>query len=261
MKIGAMNRPGKDLFDEISWIGRQGFDFVDLTFGPPAADLDKLDGDSVRNVLEEHELAVVAQAPPHLPLSSPHGTLRHDALGELRRCVQMAHRIGSTTLTAEFTYPDKSFHIDDVVAWYAEVLGPLCKEAAEVGVSVLLANTLNGGSHQLNYILSIMERVPTLRLQLSSSHANLEPGLDHFDEYLKRFGRRLMHIHLSDNEGTGNQHLPLGCAPRSAVNWPQRIRQIKQSGYDGTITLEVFSPERDYLLLSRNLLQKWWNAA
>jgi len=32
----------------------------------------------------------------------------------------------------------------------------------------------------------------------------------------------------------------------------------KGSGYNGTIALEVFAPEREYLLLSRDLVRKWW---
>ena len=30
------------------------------------------------------------------------------------------------------------------------------------------------------------------------------------------------------------------------------------TGYGGTTTLEVFSPHKEYLLLSRDLLREWW---
>jgi sugar phosphate isomerase/epimerase len=36
------------------------------------------------------------------------------------------------------------------------------------------------------------------------------------------------------------------------------IPMLKQSGYDGTITLEVFSPDRRYLLFSREKLKELW---
>jgi sugar phosphate isomerase/epimerase len=35
----------------------------------------------------------------------------------------------------------------------------------------------------------------------------------------------------------------------------KHIKKLKATGYDGTITLEVFASERDYLLLSRELLK------
>jgi hypothetical protein len=36
---------------------------------------------------------------------------------------------------------------------------------------------------------------------------------------------------------------------------------LKASGYDGSISLEVFARERAYLLTSRDLLRGWWEAA
>jgi sugar phosphate isomerase/epimerase len=68
-------------------------------------------------------------------------------------------------------------------------------------------------------------------------------------------------VHLSDNDGTADQHLPLGSVPRSRIDWQEHISKLKAIGYDGTITLEVFSPQREYLLLSRDLLVKWWHDA
>jgi sugar phosphate isomerase/epimerase len=55
--------------------------------------------------------------------------------------------------------------------------------------------------------------------------------------------------------------LPLGAASRSTTDWPQHVNKLKRTGYDGTITLEVFSPQKEYLLLSRDLLRRWWAEA
>jgi hypothetical protein len=44
-------------------------------------------------------------------------------------------------------------------------------------------------------------------------------------------------------------------APRSTTDWPQHIQRLRAIGYDGTITLEVFAPQKEYLLLSRDLLR------
>ena len=82
----------------------------------------------------------------------------------------------------------------------------------------------------------------------------------HFDEYLDRLGDKLMHVHLSDNDGTADQHLPLGAVVRNPTDWPAHIKKLKASGYDGTITLEVFSEEKKHLLSSRELLRGWWES-
>ncbi len=261
MKIGLMNRPWKDLLDEIAWIGRQEFDFVDLTLGPPAADPEEIDTNVLRTALAEHELGVVAQTPAFIPVGSPLAPSRRSALEELRQCLRVAQQIGAPTLSVHFAFPDGSFCVHDVVAWHIETLTPLSEEAADTGVTILLENASHGGHHQLNYILTVLDKVPRLGFHLSSGHAKLELDYDRFDEYLKRLGDRLLHVQLSDNDGKADQHLPLGCSPSSAIDWPHRIRQIKNSGYDGTITLKVFPPEHEYLQLSRKLLRKWWDQA
>jgi hypothetical protein len=57
-----------------------------------------------------------------------------------------------------------------------------------------------------------------------------------------------------------DQHLPLRAAPRRTTNWPGHMTKLQATGDDGTITLEVFSPQREDLLLSRDLLRGWWDA-
>jgi sugar phosphate isomerase/epimerase len=96
---------------------------------------------------------------------------------------------------------------------------------------------------------------------LDSGHSKLERDYDRWDEYLDRLGGRLLHVHLSDNDGTADQHLPLGAVPRSTTDWPEHVRKLKASDYNGTITLEVFAPEPQYLLSSRDLLRRWWDEA
>ena len=115
-----------------------------------------------------------------------------------------------------------------------------------------------GGNNQLETICNLLDEVPLLAFHLDSGHAKLERGYDRWDEYIDRLGEKLRHVHLSDNDGTADQHLPLGAVPRSRTNWGEHIRKLKASGYDATITLEVFSPEKEHLLVSRDLLRSWW---
>lgn len=87
MKIGAMNHPGRDPLAEIEWIGEQGFDFVDLTLEPPAADPAEVDSEKVRRLLAAHGLDVIAHTAYFLPISSPFEGVRQASLNELRRAL------------------------------------------------------------------------------------------------------------------------------------------------------------------------------
>jgi sugar phosphate isomerase/epimerase len=71
MQIGAMNHPARDPVAEIDWIGDHGFDFVDLTLEPPAADPDQIDVAAIRAALDRNNLGVVGHTAYYLPLASP----------------------------------------------------------------------------------------------------------------------------------------------------------------------------------------------
>jgi sugar phosphate isomerase/epimerase len=258
MQIGAMNHPARPPLDEIEWIGTNGFDFVDLTLEPPAADPSQIDAGAIRAALDRLGLGVVAHTAWFLPFGTPFASIREACLGEFRRALKVAHEVGATVMNAHYCKPPFFFSKQQVVDWHVEVLARLCDEAAELGVTIVLEHIPHGGGNQLENIEAIMQRVPMLRFHLDSGHAKLERGHDRWNEYLERLEGKLLHVHLSENDGTADQHLPLASAPRSSTNWPKLITSLKATGYDGTITLEVFSPEKAYLLLSRDLLRKWW---
>lgn len=224
MRIGVMNHPARNPLEEIEWIGGNGFDFVDFTLEPPAADPDQIDAAAIRAALDRHRLGVVAHTAYYIPLASPFDSIRAASLSEFRRALRSAHEIGATVMNVHYGRGPGFFSKDDVIDWHAEVLSQLCEEAKAVGVTIVLEHIPFGGSEQLETIVQIMERVRLLRFHLDSGHAKLERGYDR-------------------------------C---STTEWPQHVKTLKATGYDGTITLEVFSPHREYVLLSRDLFRRWW---
>ena len=261
MYIGAMNHPGRDPVTEIAWIGQHGFDFVDLTLEPPAAVPDLIDVNAIKAALADHGLGVVAHTAYYLPIGSPFASVREASLTEFRSCLRVAHEIGATLMNVHYRKQPKFFSADDTAKWHAETLAQLCAEAADAGVTIVLEHQPHGGANQLEIFMDIMAQVPRLRFHLDSGHTKLERDKDRFAEYLSNLGDKLLHVHLSDNDGTSDQHLPIGAVTFSDTDWPKHVRKLKATGYDGTITLEVFAPIKDYLLLSRDLLRKWWDEA
>jgi sugar phosphate isomerase/epimerase len=98
--------------------------------------------------------------------------------------------------------------------------------------------------------------LPGLGLHLDIGHANLMTAESTVGELLAAYGDRLRHVHLHDNKGgMADLHLPLGTG---TVDLRQAVRQLQAYGYDGTITLEVFTPDTHHLTYSRDLLQRVW---
>jgi sugar phosphate isomerase/epimerase len=245
---------------EIEWFGQHGFDFVDLSLEPPAADPSDVDVKGVRAALDRHRLDVVAHSAYFIPISSPFPSLRRAALQEFQRALKVAGQVGARAMTVHYFGIPPLFPPERYVEWHVEGLRPLCSQAGDMGITILLENA-PGLPGQIDHIARILKAIPTLGFHLDSGHTHVEGGVGLFDAYVERFSSRLMHVHLSENDGSRDQHLPLNSVPRSQINWPARIKRLKAGGYDGTISLEVFGPERAYLLQSRDLLRQWWAAA
>jgi sugar phosphate isomerase/epimerase len=76
---------------------------------------------------------------------------------------------------------------------------------------------------------------------------------------IRHFSRRLKHVHLHDNRGGhADLHLALGMGD---MDMPAQVRVLRTSGYDETITLEVFARDRHFLAYSRDRLRQLWSAA
>ncbi len=86
-------------------------------------------------------------------------------------------------------------------------------------------------------------------------HAFLNGGDVSIENMAKKFSDKLLHVHASDNNGKDDLHLPIGAGK---INWEKAVKALKAAGYDGTITLEVFSQDTEYLQISKRKFEEIW---
>jgi sugar phosphate isomerase/epimerase len=92
-------------------------------------------------------------------------------------------------------------------------------------------------------------------LTFDIGHGNIHTARSMTREYLFALADRLCHVHLSDNDGTSDGHLPFGAPRQGSIDLKHELRMLRQFRFDGTLTLEVFGEER-WLLASRERLQE-----
>jgi sugar phosphate isomerase/epimerase len=256
MLIGGMNHPQKEIAEEIAWMVELGLGFIDLTLEPPAAASWRVDADDIRARIEANGLQVVGHTAYYLPFASPIEEVRRGALQEFHRCIDQFAKIGAryVNLHPDRHAPmhDRSFYIEKNI----ESLRELIEHAGSVGVEIMIEN-LPGDYNSAPQLGELLDPLPEIGLHLDIGHANLIVPHNTTGEILAAYGSRLRHVHLHDNKGGhADLHLPLGTG---TVDVPQAIRELKRCGYDGTITLEVFSPDRRHFEFSRDLLRKLWD--
>ncbi len=255
MLIGAMNHPARDPLQQIEWIASLGFGFVDLTLEPPMAASWLVDPARLRRALEQHGLAVVGHTAFYLPLASGIEEIRRAAVAELRRCVDVFAAVGARYMNL---HPDRHAPMHDrrfFIDRNLETLHEILPYAQACGVGLMLEN-LPGDFNSAAQLGELLDPLPEIGLHLDIGHANLLVVQSTMEELLAAYGHRLRHVHLHDNKGGGaDLHLPLGTG---SVDLPHAVRLLQRYGYDGTITLEVFTPDTHHLTYSRDLLQRVW---
>lgn len=128
--------------------------------------------------------------------------------------------------------------------------------AREVGVGLMVEN-LPGDFNTVAQMGELLDPLHELGLHLDIGHCNLRVPYNTTEPILEAYGSRLKHVHLHDNKGgSADLHLPLGSGN---VDVPRAIAALKRVGFDGTITLEVFTPDRHHLAYSRDVLRRLWD--
>lgn len=255
MKIGMMNDPAMDPVQEILWAGAHGFDFIDLTVEGPAADAASLNVAALRDALQSTGLGIVGHTAWYLPFGSPVPQLRKGAIEAVRATFEPLAALDCNQVTVHVDRGMNAFAYDDTVRWNAESFAQLADAAAPYGITMAIENVPNN-LNNAKAIRVMLAAHPALRFHLDIAHANVKG--DRTEEFLKAHIDKLVHVHVSDNKRTQDDHLPLGVG---TINWPKHIGYLKGSGYDGTITLEVFSDDRSFIIASADRLRTLWAEA
>lgn len=250
LKVGFMNDPTVPLARELDWISAHGFDFVDLTLEPPGAY--EVNLREVRRKLKDGGLEAVGHTNPFLPAIHPLESIRKTCLKELERCVRVFRKLDITLMNVHPYDYGFSMTLEEKVKANVELLSRVQDMCAEFNVTPMLENGKPLDDPEV--FQSVLDEVPGFMVHLDLGHANLA-SKNMAEAFFKRFKHKVVHIHVSDNKGDRDEHLPLGCGN---INWGEMVRLMKSHGYDGTITLEIFSKEREYVLTSRRILERLW---
>jgi sugar phosphate isomerase/epimerase len=256
MLIGAMNHPGRDVLSEIEWMGEMGLDFIDLTIEPPRASVDMLDVRAIRRALDDSGMQIIGHTAYYLPLCSPFEAIRRACVEELKRCVAAFAELGAPWMNL---HPDRIAPMHDrkfIIEKNLQSLRELFVEARRFGVGLMIEN-LPGTFNSVMQLSELLDPLPELGLHLDIGHANLLTDRNTTSDLLTAYGSRLRHVHLHDNKGGSEDlHLPLGAGTIEVAHY---IHMLQAIGYDGTITLEVFSPDKHHLAYSRDVLRRIWD--
>ena len=257
MLYGAMNFPVMPVLEQIEDIARLGFDYLELAMDPPMAHHSLLAADraAIVGALTSRGLGLVCHLPTFVLTADLTAGLRLASVQEMRRSLEVARELGAKKAVLHPSgVGGMGAFVPDVVKGHAfDFLAEMTTAAEELQITLCLENMFprNRIGVTPEDLEEIFTAFPSLRFTLDTGHANIDSDENiRLYQLVERFGRRLGHLHFSDNHGKRDDHLAIG---RGTVNFPELVRRLKIIGYDDTITLEVF--EKDRLLLARSRRQ------
>lgn len=249
MKIGFPNNPWKDVISEMEWIAKNSFDFADVFLEYPLMP-GNINSLKIRKILDHHGLGAVGHLAWYLPIGHPERAIRETAVIEAESYFPVFEKIGIKKVTVHANWA-REIPIGDCIHFQSNTLRNLVRAGKPYGISIMYEH-IDGPNDSIENVRKILDSVPGLLFHLDIGHANLFGRNP--EDFIKAFSKKLAHVHLHDNNGKYDQHLPIG---KGIIKWASIIKTLKES-YDETITLEIFSGSKESILISRKRLIDIW---
>lgn len=229
-----------------------GFDAIDIWGGRPHAYRDDLREHHIRSIRAlvddlglEFASFIPAQFQYPTSLCSPIKNIRQDSIDYIKSSIETAARLGASvvSLSPGHTLSDQSQ--DEGWELLADSLTQLCDFSGNYDVLLALEPSDVFETDLINTTLQALDMIDqigcdNLGVVFDTGHA-LIAGED-TPTALENLGDRLFHLHLSDNDGTRDQHLIPG---KGIFNFEELIRTLKNKQFEGFLTAE---PGWDYTL-------------
>ncbi|MEI7809821.1 MAG: sugar phosphate isomerase/epimerase family protein [Verrucomicrobiota bacterium] len=282
MKIGcfALVEPFRSMERQFQAIKEMGISCADLTDNHQGGMLGVEYGFAASVSLDSHPAKIremAQQAGIELTAFCAHANLLDppspDIYGtnEIIKAIRLAALLGIKDVITTEGDPKTEFgeHLvrsEQIFAMVEKLRTPV-RWAAEVGVKLLLephgrvTDTIDG----MAAVLEKLGHPETVGICLDTGNSWLG-GAEPLD-YVKTFGKRIGHVHWKDMPkemaaqrgkqfGCGMAVIPLG---DGVVGIPAIVKALKQSGFDGATTLEIFGV--DNVKTSAQRLNDWWQKA
>ncbi len=265
MRYGAMNFPVKPVPAEIQRISDLGFDYVELALDPPCAHWEVIQGmeKELADSLARNRLDLVCHLPTFVYTADLCPALRQASLDEMSRSLETAARLGAqkAILHPSMISGLGPFVMETAKALALESLSLISEKAASLGIPLCLENMFPRylSCFEPKHFKEIFKAFPSLNMCLDTGHANIDdPDQKRLSRFIRKFSDRISHIHISDNHGKKDNHLGVG---QGVIDFKKWVREIMDTGFDGTMTFEVFSEDPADLVQSRDRIASWVRSA
>jgi sugar phosphate isomerase/epimerase len=265
MRYGAMNFPVKPVLAELAEIAAIGFDYLELAMDPPCAHYSDIEKDrrAIRAFLNQNDMALICHLPTFVYTADLTESIRRASLDEMLHSLETAAGLNPLKVVLHPSYIGglSVFVMETATRYALESMGAIIAKAETLGLCICLENLFPKCQtfFEPSAFAAVFKRFPALKLTLDIGHANIgSPHGQRIMQFIDQFGQRIGHVHVSDNAGRFDEHLPIG---EGNIDFHKVAGALKKAGYDDTVTLEIFSEDRRRLVESRARFAAFFNSS
>ena len=194
-----------------------------------------------REIVETTDLVITIHLPySDLNLASVNQPIWEETVRQMKSCLDLASEFSRLAVLHPGHFSPLGMQMPDA-AWSQSILGiqQVCDHAAGLDMRVAVENMVNMPAilgRRPEEVMGIIETVnrENAGFVFDVGHANTNGNVKDF----LNFSQRMIHLHVHDNHGERDEHLPVG---NGTVSWKKVVQVLK--GYEGRIVTESRSLE------------------
>ena len=193
----------------------------------------------LNELAKTHSLDYVVHAPwAGINIATPDKTVRRAVIKRLKNSIELSGQLGcrlwlfhpGSFAGLEHFYPEKAWKQN------LESVRSLLQVARQEGVNIAIENTPEPFPFLMKNVDDFHRFYEDLDedicMVLDVAHANINNQIQAF---LEQFPKKIVHMHVSDNNGDSDMHLGIGYGN---INWKNIAKTIKATNYGNLIMIE-----------------------
>ncbi len=247
MKLGLINSAwlgtSVDTARGIQLTKEIGFDSIDIFADPLETTPQELR--TIRESCANSDLPVISTVCCALGIADFNGPVRRFHIDRAKRYLDLAYDLRGKNLllvVGEYIWNQEVIAPADQWKWAVEGVRDLGGYAGELGLEIAVEiepfhlSIVNNITKMDRFLKEVAR--PNVKANVDVSHLALAKDAP---DRINALRGRIAHVHLSDCDGKKHGDLPPG---RGVVDFPPYLRALADSGFDGTISIELeYSPE------------------
>lgn len=232
MKIGVSTLAlyPAPLEEILSFLEEQNVDYCELINEYPIKIADS-------DILDSYDVQFTIHSPiSDINLASPNDSIRNSSIEQVKESMDLALEIGADIVVVhpgQVPFLARIF-MDKILENNFNSLNECAKYSKDLGVKMCIENMPDMEGYlfkDLNELHQLVEELGAY-MTLDAGHANTM-GFE-AEEMVNT--NHLRHLHLSDNDGSFDDHEALG---QGNIDFKELLNQLNKKNYDGILTIEV----------------------